>query len=135
MPKDQLLIFQNPLVPQTGKAIPLANLFLCRFFLRNIQVVPNHCYLFYPIINKNWITFLTVMQIFYKVFQRAQCGGRVLTYTKISKEQTAISNYSDVKQIWIRQTIHLLQWCAIEFLHLLHKPYWNEVTLNGDRIH
>ena len=22
-----------------------------------------------------------------------------------------------------------LQWCAIEFLHLLHKSYWNDVTL------
>ena len=28
----------------------------------------------------------------------------------------------------------VLQWCAIEFLHLLHMPYWNEVTLNRDKI-
>ena len=27
-----------------------------------------------------------------------------------------------------------IQWCAIEFLHLLHKPYWNRVTLAQDYV-
>ena len=27
-----------------------------------------------------------------------------------------------------------IQWCAIEMEHLLHKPYVNEVTLNGQNL-
>ena len=27
------------------------------------------------------------------------------------------------------------QWCAIEMQHLLHKPYVNEVTLNGPKLY
>ena len=28
-----------------------------------------------------------------------------------------------------------VQWCAIEMQHLLHKPYVNEVTLNGQNLY
>ena len=37
-----------------------------------------------------------------------------------------------LKSVWPKGP---LQWCAIEFLHLLHKPYWNRVTLSRDYIH
>ena len=65
---------------------------------------------------------MTLNIIFYSVYSLYFYHQNQLTQKQFSESIEKIENALGLRR---------LKWCAIEMQHLLHMPYVNEVTLNG----
>ena len=80
--------------------------------------------------------FLLIIQFNSKAVEEFQTQIRGVCSTQLLEINTRIKQGFLICQTGkIFASGKKLQWCVIEFLHLLHKPYVNEVTLTEHNLY